>query len=476
MKNISFVKSTCISLLIYLFQSYAVSGQTVRVDSVLLNRFGKVYIYSPATEAPKNLIILISGGAGWNPDVSFFAKEFALMNSVVIGVDILSYYKYLNQAKTECYLVSSDFVELATSVERKFNFPGYIPPVLMGYSSGATLVYGILAQARAKTFIGGISLGFCPEIDLPNRLCQLNGLEEKELIPGKSYLFAPDASLGNPWIVLQGEKDKICNIKSVTDFVSKTHEARLIILKNTGHDFSYRAALMAIWKDAYNEITNKYLAEQSIDREVPILKNIPFNLTLENIRSDKPFAIMLSGDGGWYGFEQSLADRLANIGISVIGIDSKKYFWKKKTPEQTASDIAALLRYFGTIWGKSEYIIIGYSQGAEIVPYILTRLPEDIRLNVKSGVMLSPETKTDFEIHISNMLGIGNSQNTYDVIAEIMSVNKTKQIIIFGDGEKTSVPDLLKGKGVEIVKIPGDHHYKFNSELIVETMKSKNAF
>jgi type IV secretory pathway VirJ component len=233
---------------------------------------------------------------------------------------------------------------------------------------------------------------------------------------------------------------------------------------------------MASREDRYSEIPGKYQQEQSIAREALILKNLPFNLTIEKNRSGRPFAILLSGDGGWYGFEQSLADRLANIGISVIGIDSKKYFWKKKTPEQTASDVTALLRYFGRIWGKSEYIIIGYSQGAEIVPYILTRLPEDIRLNVKSGVMLSPETKTDFEVHISNMLGVGNSQNTYDVIGEILSVREIKQIIIFGDGEKTTVPDLLKGKGIEIVKIPGDHHYKFNSGLIVETMKSKNAF
>ncbi len=75
----------------------------------------------------------------------------------------------------------------------------------MGYSSGATLVYGIIAQARPGTYIGGISLGFCPDIDLPKLLCQTNGLAEKVDITGKSYFLEPNARLGNPWIVLQGK-------------------------------------------------------------------------------------------------------------------------------------------------------------------------------------------------------------------------------------------------------------------------------
>jgi type IV secretory pathway VirJ component len=34
--------------------------------------------------------------------------------------------------------------------------------------------------------------------------------------------------------------------------------------------------------------------------------------------------IMISGNGGWYGFEQSISNRLADKGISVTGIDIKK--------------------------------------------------------------------------------------------------------------------------------------------------------
>jgi type IV secretory pathway VirJ component len=90
--------------------------------------------------------------------------------------------------------------------------------------------------------------------------------------------------------------------------------------------------------------------------------------------------------------------------------------------------------------------------------------------------MLSPAITTDFEVHISNMLGLGNKQNTYDVIAEISRIQNTRQIGIFGQNENTKVQDLLRNANVSIVIIPGDHHYKGNSALIVQKMKDEKAF
>ncbi len=89
---------------------------------------------------------------------------------------------------------------------------------------------------------------------------------------------------------------------------------------------------------------------------------------------------------------------------------------------------------------------------------------------------MSPATTTDFEIHISNMLGMGNKQNTYNTIDEIIKMQNIPTLIIFGDGEKTEFPVLLKETPVIIRKIPGDHHYKFNLALIMKTMKDNNAF
>ena len=445
-------------------------------DSLNVSPFGKVYVYKHSG-TPQNIIIFISGDGGWHYGVVDFAESFAEMNNLVIGVDILRYYKDLRQRKEECYNVSADFIELATFFEKKYNFPGYVPPVIMGYSSGATLVYGILAQSRPGTFIGGISLGFCPDIELPKMLCQTNGLREKTDTAGRSYFLLPDAKLGNPWIVLHGKLDKVCSYQDVDDFVSKTANAELITLPDVGHGFSNWNDFMPQWKDAFNHLVGENEKDPAAGDNSEKPENIPLVITKAKVQNkEAPVALVISGDGGWYSFEQSIADNLANQGIPTIGLDSRKYFWNRTSPEKTAVDMAAALNYYSKEWGRERYLLIGYSLGAEIVPFIVTRLPQEMRSRISSAVLLSPEADTDFEIHISNMLGIGNINNSYKVMDEIIKMQAVPTLIIIGEDEKTEVPELLSGTTVKIEKIPGGHHYNRDTALIMKIMKDNQAF
>jgi type IV secretory pathway VirJ component len=451
------------------------SGQSILTDTVSVMPFGKVFVYSSDPKTSQNLIIMISGGGGWKYGVPEFAREFSRLNSVVVGVDVLRYYYHLRHQNNECYMVSSDFVELATAIERKYGFKSYIPPVMMGYSSGATLVYGILAQSRPGTFRGGFSLGFCPDLNLPKMLCRVNGLSEKSVTAGSGYLLLPDGHLGNEWIVLQGRNDKICNFKAVSEFVSECSNSKLIALEGVGRGFSSWPAFMPQWKNAYlsliKESDGKGKSDNVVYPDLPCII-VPSKAP---IASDT-LVIFFSGDGGWYSFEQAISDRLAVKGISLIGIDTKKYFWTRKTPEQVTSDISRLFGYFEKKWNITRFILIGYSQGAEILPFIVTGLSEGIRSKLTSAVMLSPDLFTDFEIHVSNMLGLGSRKNTFDVVSEMSKIKDIQQLIIFGEGEATSLPDKIKGSNIEVVRIPGDHHFSGNSSLIVETMKNRHVF
>ncbi len=462
-------------LLLILFQTSILFSAPTQ-DSLNVAPFGRVYVYRPQGP-PLNVVVMISGDAGWKQGVTAFADEFSRMNNLVIGVDIIRYFRELRTRTDECYRVATDFTELITFIEKKYDFAEYKAATIMGYSSGATLVYGILAQARPGTFIGGISLGFCPDIELPKLLCETNGLTEKTDVSGKSYFLQPDAKLGNHWIVLQGKLDKVCGYEDVADFVRKTSDAELITLPATGHGFSKWADFMPQWKEAFNRLT-KSDVENNLPADVgEQVKRLPLTVTRAKFGDPgKPFALLISGDGGWYSFEQSIADNLAGNGIPTIGLDSKKYFWKRKTPEETAADMAQALKYYSKELGRSQCMLIGYSLGAEIVPFIVNRLPEELRSDIFSSVLLSPDTSTDFEIHISNMLGMGNRQNVYNVADEIRSMQPVPTLIILGSGEKTEIPSLLDGKGPQIRKIPGDHHYKFDVPLIIKTIRDFKNF
>jgi type IV secretory pathway VirJ component len=215
----------------------------------------------------------------------------------------------------------------------------------------------------------------------------------------------------------------------------------------------------------------------SANAKIQKFSNIPYNLTTAKTQViDGPIAMILSGDGGWFSFEQSIANKLGESGVPTIGIDTRKYFWNRKTPEKTASEMAEILNYYAKEWDKKKFVLIGYSQGAEIVPFLVTLFPRQVKLNVLSAVLLSPAETTDFEVHISNMLDLGNRQNTYNVVEEIKKLEKINTICIYGQNEKSSMPGLLKSSQVKIVFIPGDHHYHGNSSLIVKVMKDNNAF
>jgi type IV secretory pathway VirJ component len=465
---------------LFIFLCASVPGQQVTLDTATVYPFGKVFLYSSKVRAGEDLIIMISGDGGWKFGVPEFAREFAKSGAVVAGVDILAYFKHLRGLKSDCYHVFSDYVELASAVERRFGFSRYTPPVLMGYSSGATLVYGILSQARPGTFIGGISLGFCPDIELPKKLCETGGLRENVLKEGKSYLLLPDARLGNPWIVLQGRVDKVCDFRTVEDFIKTTANARLVALDKVGHGFAIWGNFMPQWKNAYADLI-KSNKQEATAREDTLgagsLSQLPLKVISEKQGTESGLmTIMFSGDGGWYGFEDSLSGHLGTFGIPVVGIDTKKYLWSRKTPEQAAADIAEIARYYGEKLNRSGIILFGYSQGAEILPFIYDRLPRDIRERVKSLVMLSPETNTDFEIHITNMLGLGNRKNSYEVIPEMKKDTDALQVIVLGDEEHSIMADQLRNSGVKFISVPGDHHYKGNAALIIGKLEEAKIF
>jgi hypothetical protein len=54
---------------------------------------------------------------------------------------------------------------------RSLRLPRYVPPILVGYSSGATVVYGALAASAADDLRGAVSLGFCPDLEVKRPIC-----------------------------------------------------------------------------------------------------------------------------------------------------------------------------------------------------------------------------------------------------------------------------------------------------------------
>jgi type IV secretory pathway VirJ component len=162
-----------------------------------------VHIYRSSAQ-PKHVVLFASGDGGWNPGVIDMARALAGLDALVAGIDITAYLKQLQSTSEACSYPAADFKGLSQYLLRHYGFTDYVVPVLVGYSSGATLVYATLAQAPPNTFRGGMSLGFCPDLPLTRPLCHGSGLKSTTGPHGKGYSFKPAPDLPPPLERLPG--------------------------------------------------------------------------------------------------------------------------------------------------------------------------------------------------------------------------------------------------------------------------------
>jgi type IV secretory pathway VirJ component len=188
------------------------------------SRFGTVTVYSEVPH-PSQVVLFISGDGGWNLGVVDMARTLASLDALVVGIDIVHYVRELEKTNEKCSYPAADFELLSKFVQKKFNYKDYVTPILVGYSSGATLAYATIVQAPPTTFKGAISLGFCPDLPLTKTLCKGSGLLWKAGPKGKGYSFLPAAHLEVPWVALQGTIDQVCNPDETKSYVSQVNGA-----------------------------------------------------------------------------------------------------------------------------------------------------------------------------------------------------------------------------------------------------------
>lgn len=434
----------------------------VDTSSVIYGKFGKILVYHPKG-IPTSVTLFVSGDGGWKDGVIEMAKTLVAQGSMVLGIDARHYGYYLSKQTSDCLYPAADFEELSLSVQKRYKFSNYFKPILAGYSYGAVLVYGILAQAPANTFKGAVALGFCPDINLKRPLCRGSGLTQHVLKRGVSFYLERTMKLTAPFIVLNGEKDLTCPFAATEDFMKGMPNAMLVPLK-VGHGFS----AIANWQPALIQ------AYQNIEKSagfasIKMQDNLPLHVVISATKSNMPLVFMISGDGGWTSFDQSLAQALASQGLSVIGLDAQKYFWKEKTPSEATADISNAIKQYSIQLGREDFILTGYSFGASIIPFIASRLSPELRSKLKAVVSLSPDVTADFEIHIADMLNFGGTRS-YNVITEYKKLSKIRTVCIFGNAEDQETITRFRKAGLKVGIIPGNHHFNDDFTGLVKAM------
>src|SRR3954471_2051077 len=103
---------------------------------------------------------------------------------------------------------------------------------------------------------------------------------------------------------------------------------------------------------------------------------------------DDVLVVFLTGDGGWAALDKEVVGALSAHGAAVIGINSRASLSKRKTPADVARDVARVMRHYVDAWHRSRVVVAGYSRGADLAPFAVSRLPAELRQDVVLLAML----------------------------------------------------------------------------------------
>jgi len=370
-------------------------------------RYGNVTVTQPVGPL-RGLVVLYSQASGWSAADQQSAEALAKAGALTVGVDTARYAANLAadlaQKKETCNQLVGDAEALSHQLERQSQSSHYFAPIVAGTGQGATLAMQVLEQAPSNTIAGAVSVDAEPTLDRRFRPCPPDATIIRDKIPG----FVEKASTGN------------------------ADRARLVTL------------------------IAPHL--QTISAHDDDVSDLPL-IELPAAHPNGLMAIVISGDGGWRDLDKTIAQALQKDGVSVIGWDSLRYFWSEKPPAQTSRDLARVMQTYGARWHAQHVALIGYSFGADVMPFAYNRLPDALRAKVSLISLLGFAPDADFQIRVGGWLGMPASDKALKVRPELTRVPPAIVQCIYGADEEDTLCPALTKTGIEVIRTSGDHHF-----------------
>jgi type IV secretory pathway VirJ component len=461
-------------------------------EQVTLPIFGKITVYRPEpVQRTRGVVLFVSGDGGWNLGVVDMARRSA-PRALVVGLSMPAWQHIVEKDPSRCWYPAGELESIAQAVEKTYGLPRYLKPILVGYSSGATVVYGALAQGPGDAFAGAVSLGFCPDAEIARPFCGQNGWKpsyvpekKKSLLPPRPELLKRDDEAAR-WVVLQGQIDRVCEPQAVARFAAQVPAARLVALPMVGHGFS----VPRNWGGAYDRAIESLLEPRSAWEavaETPIadagsapeevrarLEGLDLPLRINWPAGARAAVIFVSGDGGWAELDQRVAAALRARGVAVIGWNALRYFWEPKSSGTFAADLA---RVVDVLPESLRLFAGGYSFGAEVIPVTVLgadRQAHPALSRLLGLVLLAPGPYASFEVSPLDWLGRSESPTRHPVRAAIEAAGDLPVLCLEpADGADSGCPAMGDGGAAGAVttsRLPGGHHFAGDFDLLAQSI------
>lgn len=173
-----------------------------------------------------------------------------------------------------------------------------------------------------------------------------------------------------------------------------------------------------------------------------------------------PLAIVLSGDGGWSGRMREMAVELGRHGISTVGWNSLRYYWRNRPPEEGARDLARVVEHYRRAWRTGPVVLIGYSWGADVLPAIANRLPSAVQAEVSEVAVIGFSGQENFHFHFASWFGQQVGQS-YPAGPEIrrLALSSMPILCVNGTMEEDRGCEGISARSFRVVLLPTGHRF-----------------
>ncbi len=417
------------------------AGAQAAPQLVSHGRFHDVPVYLP-DGPPRRVVVWFDGGR--EPALTRQRLDaLRAQGALVAQVDVARLRRAIAADGGSCAFGAGDVENFSRFLQAFMHVSGYHLPLIGGDGPGAGLAYAVAAQSGTQVFAGLLTTDFCPgEVPEP-QVCGA-GVDHGRLQP---------TGLNFPWLNAAGGPH--C---AAGNWESRVALAREFQRSRQGNDVPGLVAAAQV----LGSQPGVSLAPPPVG-----LNGLPV-VEIPAARAGDTLAIFVSGDGGWAGLDKDVAAALADAGVAVVGVDSLRYFWTRRTPEGFAHDLQRIAAHYQQQWQRRHVLLIGFSQGADVLPAAINRLDPATRASVAMIGLMSVGRNADYEFHVSNWLGGGGGG--VPIAPEIAKLPAQRTLCLYGkDDEDALCPDLPAGQA-QVIALPGDHHFKGDHDLLARKL------
>ncbi|MEK1890274.1 MAG: AcvB/VirJ family lysyl-phosphatidylglycerol hydrolase [Phyllobacterium sp.] len=400
-------------------------------------RLSHVPLLQPSGK-PSGLAIVVSQKGGLAADDEALSKLLLDRNFLVLTVDLEKWRKELDQDTGDCTYFVSDLEGVAKEAQRMISVDTYMHPVVIGIGEGGVMAYASVADAPAATLAGAVVID--PSIGLKTKLPSCEGADY-DAVAGEGFSYSYDADLPNPGTIVREKAD--------AEAKGPPSAGYFLAQEKLGATKPDRLQIAA---DAAVEIAREDASAASLPIvDVPAATGDP-----------KYLAVFFSGDGGWRDIDKSVGDIIAKEGVHVVGVDSLRYFWTLRNPEDIAKDISRIVAKADPS-GKLPVVLLGYSFGANTIPFSWPYIPQQLQERIRMVGLIGTEETTPFQVSVGAWLGLGGDNEVAPAVAKLPL---EKVLCVYGSEEDDTACKNPSLAAAEKIELQGDHHYDEKYDML----------